>query len=90
MSGVRTGKVPGNDASKAETRVDGGWGGSFVQESSKVSVESANHWHSQGQGDRSPEKSFFLDFTCACTSIPTTTCQPGHLESPLESPARVE
>ena len=33
------GKVPGNDVSKVEMRVDGGWGGLFVQESWKLQLE---------------------------------------------------
>ena len=53
--------VPGNDASKAETRVDGGWGGSIVRESWRLQLETRIEGIAMVR--RSPEKSLFLDFS---------------------------
>ena len=68
--------------------MDGGWGGSFIQESQRLQSETRINGIAMVR--RSPEKSFFLDFSRTWTSIPTTTCQPSHLESPPVLLTRVE
>jgi hypothetical protein len=69
-----TGRVPGNAASYGDTAVLGTSPGRDVNDS--VHVELA--WDMATEPDMNvPEKSLRRDLIWACTSIPTTTSQPG-------------
>jgi hypothetical protein len=67
-----TGNVPGNEASYGDTCVFGGSPGTDVQ----ASTLSVNAVDGNERVDE-PENNFLRDLSCACTSIPTTTCHPG-------------